>query len=569
MIPVGQETLGRIINVIGDPIDERGPVNTDKRQAIHASPPELVETGSAVEILETGIKVVDLLAPYVKGGKIGLFGGAGVGKTVLIMELINNVAKAHGGFSVFAGVGERTREGNDLYYEMIESGVIKVDGPGSKAALVYGQMNEPPGARARVALTGLTVAEYFRDEEGQDVLLFIDNIFRFTQAGAEVSALLGRIPSAVGYQPTLATDLGLLQERITTTHKGSITSVQAVYVPADDLTDPAPATTFAHLDATTVLSRAIAELGIYPAVDPLDSTSRMLDPRVIGDEHYNTARATQKILQDFKGLQDIIAILGMDELSEEDQKTVARARRVQRYMSQPFTVAEVFTGMKGRFVDLETNLSGFKEILSGGLDDVVESAFFMKGDVEEIKAAGITIAKEAARSTGQTDVSSESNEEKFDAKAYAVETEKEYLRSRDEELPELEKNATDIDSMAKAARIRGTVRRIEGMRAVRVKDDAEFKTWLDAVQAEAKGEVPAGSIQKHEFALSYEMKTKETGEYWSGYKPDMDFNDERHTDTFLPKTKLPIVEYDEDGKIIGKEGVDDDGYYDNQWISPE
>merc|ERR1712174_90898 len=344
-VPVGPATLGRIINVIGEPIDERGPIHTDFYASIHADAPELTDTVGSAEILETGIKVVDLIAPYSKGGKIGLFGGAGVGKTVFIMELINNVAKAHGGYSVFAGVGERTREGNDLYHEMMASGVIKKDkAPGSKAALVYGQMNEPPGARARVALTGLTVAEYFRDEEGQDVLLFVDNIFRFTQAGSEVSALLGRIPSAVGYQPTLATDLASLQERITTTQKGSITSVQAVYVPADDLPDPAPATTFAHLDATTVLSRQIAELGIYPAVDPLDSTSRMLDPSVVGQRHYDIARSTQKILQDYKSLQDIIAILGMDELSEEDKLTVARARKVQRFLSQPFFVAEIFTG---------------------------------------------------------------------------------------------------------------------------------------------------------------------------------------------------------------------------------
>merc|ERR1712012_706230 len=343
-IPVGEETLGRIINVIGDPIDERGPANTDKRQAIHAEAPEFAEMSVEQEILVTGIKVVDLLAPYVKGGKIGLFGGAGVGKTVLIMELINNVAKAHGGYSVFAGVGERTREGNDLYHEMIEGGVISLKDKTSQVSLVYGQMNEPPGARARVALTGLTVAEYFRDQEGQDVLLFIDNIFRFTQAGSEVSALLGRIPSAVGYQPTLATDMGTMQERITTTRKGSITSVQAIYVPADDLTDPAPATTFAHLDATTVLSRGVAERGIYPAVDPLDSTSRMMDPNVIGPEHYEIARDVQKLLQDYKSLQDIIAILGMDELSEEDKIKVARARKVERFLSQPFQVAEVFTG---------------------------------------------------------------------------------------------------------------------------------------------------------------------------------------------------------------------------------
>merc|ERR1711865_506928 len=352
LVPVGPQTLGRIINVIGEPIDERGPINTDKFRPIHRNAPTFAEQGDGADLLITGIKVVDLLAPYARGGKIGLFGGAGVGKTVLIMELINNVAKAHGGYSVFAGVGERTLEGNDLYYEMIESNVIDVEGDGSKAALVYGQMNEPPGARARVGLTGLTVAEYFRDEENQDVLLFVDNIFRFTQACSDVSALLGRIPSAVGYQPTLATDLGALQERITTTKSGSITSVQAVYVPADDLTDPAPATTFAHLDATTVLSRALTELGIYPAVDPLDSTSRMLDPSIVGQTHYDVARDVQKLIQDYKSLQDIIAILGMDELSEEDRMTVARARRVERFLSQPFSVAEIFSGFEGRFVDL-------------------------------------------------------------------------------------------------------------------------------------------------------------------------------------------------------------------------
>jgi len=395
-IPVGEETLGRIINVIGDPIDERGPVETDKRAAIHAEAPEFEEMSVEQEILVTGIKVVDLLAPYAKGGKIGLFGGAGVGKTVLIMELINNVAKAHGGYSVFAGVGERTREGNDLYHEMIEGGVISLKDKTSKVALVYGQMNEPPGARARVALTGLTVAEYFRDEEGQDVLLFIDNIFRFTQAGSEVSALLGRIPSAVGYQPTLATDMGSMQERITTTKKGSITSVQAIYVPADDLTDPAPATTFAHLDATTVLSRAIAELGIYPAVDPLDSTSRIMDPNIIGDEHYKIARGVQKILQDYKSLQDIIAILGMDELSEEDKLTVARARKIQRFLSQPFQVAEVFTGHAGKLVTMEQTISGFTEILSGKYDHLPEVAFYMVGDISEVSAKAERLAAEAA-----------------------------------------------------------------------------------------------------------------------------------------------------------------------------
>merc|ERR1712087_406009 len=396
MIPVGPETLGRIINVIGEPIDERGPIDTKKRQAIHAEAPEFDEMSVEQEILVTGIKVVDLLAPYAKGGKIGLFGGAGVGKTVLIMELINNVAKAHGGYSVFAGVGERTREGNDLYHEMIEGGVISLADNSSKVALVYGQMNEPPGARARVALTGLTVAEYFRDEEGQDVLLFVDNIFRFTQAGSEVSALLGRIPSAVGYQPTLATDLATLQERITTTQKGSITSVQAVYVPADDLTDPAPATTFAHLDATTVLSRQIAELGIYPAVDPLDSNSRMLNPMIIGDEHYNTARAVQKVLQDYKGLQDIIAILGMDELSEEDKLTVARARKMMKFLSQPFHVAEVFTGSPGKYVDLKDCISGFQGVLDGKYDDIPEMAFYMVGDINEVLEKADELAKELA-----------------------------------------------------------------------------------------------------------------------------------------------------------------------------
>merc|ERR1711931_282827 len=383
-IPVGDETLGRIMNVIGEPIDERGPIVTKTVAPIHTEAPEFVEMSVNQEILETGIKVVDLLAPYAKGGKIGLFGGAGVGKTVLIMELINNVAKAHGGYSVFAGVGERTREGNDLYYEMIEGGVISLKDDTSKVALVYGQMDEPPGARARVALTGLTVAEYFRDKEGQDVLLFIDNIFRFTQAGSEVSALLGRIPSAVGYQPTLATDMGTMQERITTTKKGSITSVQAIYVPADDLTDPAPATTFAHLDATTVLSRAIAELGIYPAVDPLDSTSRIMDPNIIGEEHYKIARGVQKILQDYKSLQDIIAILGMDELSEEDKLTVARARKIQRFLSQPFQVAEVFTGHAGKFVTLQETIKGFKKILAGEFDHIPEQAFYMVGPIEEV-----------------------------------------------------------------------------------------------------------------------------------------------------------------------------------------
>ncbi len=395
-VPVGPETLGRIMNIIGQPIDERGPIGAKKELPIHRPAPSLQDQSTESEILVTGIKVVDLLAPYAKGGKIGLFGGAGVGKTVIIMELINNIAKAHGGYSVFAGVGERTREGNDLYHEMIESGVIKLDGEGSKAALIYGQMNEPPGARARVGLSGLTVAEYFRDEEGQDVLFFVDNIFRFTQAGSEVSALLGRIPSAVGYQPTLATDMGTLQERITTTKKGSITSVQAIYVPADDLTDPAPATSFSHLDATTVLSRQIAELGIYPAVDPLDSTSHMLDPRIVGDEHYGIARDVQQVLQTYKSLQDIIAILGMDELSEEDKLTVARARKIQRFLSQPFHVAEVFTGKPGVFVNLEETIKGFKNIVSGEYDDMPEAAFYMVGTIEEAIDKAKAMAAEAA-----------------------------------------------------------------------------------------------------------------------------------------------------------------------------
>ena len=382
-VPVGRQMLGRIINVIGEPVDERGPINSDIKYPIHRSAPEFVEQSTESEILVTGIKVVDLLAPYAKGGKIGLFGGAGVGKTVLIEELINNIAKAHGGFSVFAGVGERTREGNDLYHEMIESGVIDPEGDKSKAALVYGQMNEPPGARARVALTGLTLAEYFRDVEHQDVLLFVDNIFRFTQAGSEVSALLGRTPSAVGYQPTLATDMGELQERITSTVKGSITSVQAIYVPADDLTDPAPATSFSHLDATTVLNRKISELGIYPAVDPLDSTSRMLSPLIVGEEHYRVAREVQRILQTYKSLQDIIAIMGMDELSEEDKLVVARARKIQKFLSQPFHVAEVFTGLKGKFVDLADTIKGFGAIIAGECDQLPESAFYMVGTIEE------------------------------------------------------------------------------------------------------------------------------------------------------------------------------------------
>jgi F-type H+-transporting ATPase subunit beta len=401
-MPVGPETLGRIMNVIGEPIDELGPIGAKATAPIHAEAPPFIDQSTDSEIMVTGIKVVDLLAPYAKGGKIGLFGGAGVGKTVLIQELINNIAKGHGGTSVFAGVGERTREGNDLYHEFLDAGVIAKDdkgnatSEGSKVALVYGQMNEPPGARARVALSGLTIAEYFRDEEGQDVLFFVDNIFRFTQAGSEVSALLGRIPSAVGYQPTLSTDMGNLQERITSTNKGSITSVQAIYVPADDLTDPAPATSFAHLDATTVLNRAISELGIYPAVDPLDSTSRVLEPRVVGQEHYETARAVQEILQRYKSLQDIIAILGMDELSEEDKLTVARARKIQRFLSQPFHVAEVFTSLPGKFVDLEDTIRSFKEVVDGKHDDLPEAAFYMVGGIDEAREKAKQLAAEAA-----------------------------------------------------------------------------------------------------------------------------------------------------------------------------
>ncbi len=382
-VPVGPETLGRIMNVIGEPIDERGDIGNKKSYPIHRPAPAYVDQSTETEVLVTGIKVIDLLTPYPKGGKIGLFGGAGVGKTVTIMELINNIAKGHGGYSVFAGVGERTREGNDLYHEMIESGVINLEGD-SKCSLVYGQMNEPPGARARVALTGLTQAEYFRDEEGQDVLFFVDNIFRFTQAGAEVSALLGRIPSAVGYQPTLSTEMGAMQERITSTNKGSITSVQAVYVPADDLTDPAPANTFAHLDATTVLNRSIAEKGIYPAVDPLDSTSRILDKSVVGDDHYNTARKVQEILQQYKALQEIIAILGMDELSENDKIVVARARKIEKFLSQPFHVAEVFTGSPGKFVELDDTVKSFKDIVEGKYDNIPENAFYMVGGIDEV-----------------------------------------------------------------------------------------------------------------------------------------------------------------------------------------
>ncbi len=400
-VPVGPKTLGRILNVVGDPIDDNGPVNAEQTAPIHAKAPEFIEQSTEAAILVTGIKVIDLLAPYAKGGKIGLFGGAGVGKTVLIQELINNIAKGHGGVSVFAGVGERTREGNDLYHEFLDAGVIAKDAngnatsDGSKVALVFGQMNEPPGARARVALSGLTMAEYFRDQEGQDVLFFVDNIFRFTQAGSEVSALLGRIPSAVGYQPTLATDMGALQERITSTTKGSITSVQAIYVPADDLTDPAPAASFAHLDATTTLSRAISELGIYPAVDPLDSTSRVLEPRIVGAEHYETARRVQETLQKYKSLQDIIAILGMDELSEEDKLTVARARKIQRFLSQPFHVAEVFTGIPGKFVQLEDTVRSFKAVVDGEYDHLPEAAFYMVGGIDEAVEKAKKLAADA------------------------------------------------------------------------------------------------------------------------------------------------------------------------------
>ena len=395
-MPVGPGTLGRIMNVIGEPVDERGPIDAKDHMPIHRPAPSFVEQSTEAQILTTGIKVIDLLEPYLKGGKIGLFGGAGVGKTVLIQELINNIAKGYGGYSVFAGVGERTREGNDLYHEFLEAGIIDTKGANSRVALVFGQMNEPPGARARVALSGLTQAEYFRDVEGKDVLFFVDNIFRFTQAGSEVSALLGRIPSAVGYQPTLATDMGALQERITSTKKGSITSVQAIYVPADDLTDPAPATSFAHLDATTVLSRSIAELGIYPAVDPLDSTSRALDPLVVGEEHYKVARDVQRVLQTYKSLQDIIAILGMDELSEEDKLTVARARKIQRFLSQPFHVAEVFTGNPGVFVQLADTIKGFKGIVAGDYDDLPEAAFYMVGTIEEAVAKAKKMAAEVA-----------------------------------------------------------------------------------------------------------------------------------------------------------------------------
>jgi F-type H+-transporting ATPase subunit beta len=485
MVPVGKETLGRIMNVIGEPIDERGPINSKTKAPIHADPPEYTDLASSTEILVTGIKVVDLLAPYAKGGKIGLFGGAGVGKTVLIMELINNIAKAHGGFSVFAGVGERTREGNDLYWEMVESGVIILDKDsmsteGSKAALVYGQMNEPPGARARVALTGLTVAEYFRDAEGQDVLLFIDNIFRFTQAGSEVSALLGRIPSAVGYQPTLATEMGAMQERIATTKTGSITSVQAVYVPADDLTDPAPATTFAHLDATTVLSRQIAELGIYPAVDPLDSTSRILDPRIVGDEHYAVARGVQKVLQDYKGLQDIIAILGMDELSKEDRLTVYRARKIQKFLSQPFAVAAVFTGMEGKLLSLADTISGFKAILNGEYDHLPEPAFYMVGDIKEVEEK----ASKMAGSSGEGEDKSSDGKKGGDAKKSDVSSLDDVLRVSKSLAAKVEEKELAADG-ADASAIKAKWQQWQ-------KDaEAELATWKKAEAEAAKAEASA------------------------------------------------------------------------------
>lgn len=476
-VPVGEATLGRIMNVIGEPIDGRGPIDSTNTLPIHCEPPSFADQSTTSEVLVTGIKVVDLLAPYARGGKIGLFGGAGVGKTVLIMELINNVAKAHGGFSVFAGVGERTREGNDLYNEMIEAGVIKLDGTGSKAALVYGQMNEPPGARARVALTGLTVAEFFRDVEQKDVLLFIDNIFRFTQAGSEVSALLGRIPSAVGYQPTLGTDLGALQERITTTKRGSITSVQAIYVPADDLTDPAPATTFAHLDAKTVLSRSIAELGIYPAVDPLDSTSRMLDPRIIGDHHYKVARSVQKILQDYKNLQDIIAILGMDELSEDDRMIVYRARKIQKFLSQPFQVAEVFTGFSGRFVSLEKTIEGFEGILEGKYDKFPEQAFYMRGDIEEVQQVAEKMLSESATAaaTKKAEAAGQVQVSDFNFDESAVEemiTEGRALYEA--EIAQVQKDGGDVSALK--AELAEWEKNVQTEKATAVQEIAEYRS---------------------------------------------------------------------------------------------
>eukprot|EP01113_Clastostelium_recurvatum_P028344 TRINITY_DN342_c0_g1_i4.p1 TRINITY_DN342_c0_g1~~TRINITY_DN342_c0_g1_i4.p1 ORF type:complete len:683 (-),score=228.21 TRINITY_DN342_c0_g1_i4:241-2235(-) len=477
-VPVGPGTLGRIMNVIGEPVDGRGPIDYKARLPIHAPSPSFEQQGATSSILVTGIKVVDLLAPYARGGKIGLFGGAGVGKTVLIMELISNVALKHGGFSVFAGVGERTREGNDLYHEMITTGVIKLDKPGSRCALVYGQMNEPPGARARVALTGLTVAEYFRDVDGQDVLLFIDNIFRFTQAGSEVSALLGRIPSAVGYQPTLATDMGTLQERITTTKKGSITSVQAIYVPADDLTDPAPATTFAHLDATTVLSRNIAELGIYPAVDPLDSTSRMLDPAIVGEEHYKIARHVQRVLQSYKALQDIIAILGMDELSEDDKLTVYRARKIQRFLSQPFQVAEVFTNMKGKFVDLKDTIDAFKGILAGNYDHLEENAFFMVGKIEEVEEKAQQLAAKANENSGKGN----DGKKKVGRKGMAI-------RAAVEQ--DLKKNAQDMEAKEiEAATKKGDKSRVDAIKARWAKWNQNFDSNVSSLESKASSRPP-------------------------------------------------------------------------------
>ena len=474
-VPVGAATLGRILNVIGEPTDGRGPINSPTHAPIHKSAPSLEVQGSSDEVLVTGIKVVDLLAPYSKGGKVGLFGGAGVGKTVLIMELINNIAKKHGGYSVFAGVGERTREGNDLYHEMMAAGVIKINEAGSKAALVYGQMNEPPGARARVALTGLAIAEYFRDAENQDVLLFVDNIFRFTQAGSEVSALLGRIPSAVGYQPTLATDLGQLQERITSTKSGSITSVQAVYVPADDLTDPAPATTFAHLDATTVLSRSIAELGIYPAVDPLDSTSRMLSPQIVGDEHYKVARRVQQILQSYKGLQDIIAILGMDELTEADKLTVSRARKIQRFMAQPFQVAEAFTGMQGKLVDLQDTIKGFRSIADGAYDDLPESAFYMIGPVEE------AIEKSKQLMAQQASSKDDKKSKKADDEADDATVEKELAAER-QWLAEQKKAAATLLSAAGPDAQKAGVLAVLGLGDTGSLNQASLKAYLADTQ---------------------------------------------------------------------------------------
>eukprot|EP01087_Luapelamoeba_hula_P010189 TRINITY_DN268_c0_g1_i1.p1 TRINITY_DN268_c0_g1~~TRINITY_DN268_c0_g1_i1.p1 ORF type:complete len:687 (+),score=131.46 TRINITY_DN268_c0_g1_i1:206-2266(+) len=512
LVPVGPEVLGRIINVIGEPIDGLGPIHTKRRMPIHAPAPSLVDQGASDTVLETGIKVVDLLAPYCKGGKIGLFGGAGVGKTVLIMELINNIARAHGGFSVFAGVGERTREGNDLYHEMQETGVIKIKqeneckpgehvGTGSKTCLVYGQMNEPPGARARVALTGLAIAEYFRDESGQDVLLFIDNIFRFTQAGSEVSALLGRIPSAVGYQPTLATDMGALQERITSTKKGSVTSVQAIYVPADDLTDPAPATTFAHLDATTVLSRSIAELGIYPAVDPLDSTSRLMTPLVLGKDHYDTARAVQKTLQDYKSLQDIIAILGMDELSEEDKQTVYRARKIQKFLSQPFAVALPFTGMEGKLVPVKDTVAGFRGILEGKYDHLPEAAFFMVGDINEVVAKSQTLAGSTQQSDSKKSATSGNAAAAANFDAPTVENLKTYIEETKKILPAI-RDAQIQQNPEKKEEISAHWQQWEG------RMDEEGRKMAEAL-TQRQAEIEVEERQKREEAAAKAAKIQE------------------------------------------------------------